>query len=47
LVLSEIRGRATARRAGPGEESGARGLATTPYYNDPNKHLLEIRTYER
>jgi catechol 2,3-dioxygenase-like lactoylglutathione lyase family enzyme len=33
--------------AGPGEESGARGLAPTLYFNDPNKHLLEIRTYER
>jgi catechol 2,3-dioxygenase-like lactoylglutathione lyase family enzyme len=32
---------------GPGEESGARGLAPTLYFNDPNKHLLEIRTYER
>ena len=32
--------------AGPGEESGARGLAPTLYFNDPNKHLLEIRWYE-
>ncbi len=32
--------------AGVGEESGARGLAPTLYFNDPNKHLLEIRTYE-
>ena len=31
---------------GPGEESGARGRAPTLYFNDPNKHLLEIRTYE-
>lgn len=31
----------------PGEESGAQGLAPTLYFNDPNKHLLEIRTYER
>jgi catechol 2,3-dioxygenase-like lactoylglutathione lyase family enzyme len=31
---------------GPGEESGARGLAPTLYFNDPNNHLLEIRTYE-
>jgi catechol 2,3-dioxygenase-like lactoylglutathione lyase family enzyme len=30
---------------GPGEESGARGLAPTLYFNDPNKHLLEIRSY--
>ncbi|HEY2780167.1 MAG TPA: VOC family protein [Steroidobacteraceae bacterium] len=29
----------------PGEESGARGLAPTLYFNDPNQHLLEIRTY--
>jgi catechol 2,3-dioxygenase-like lactoylglutathione lyase family enzyme len=32
---------------GAGEETGARGLAPTLYFNDPNKHLLEIRTYER
>jgi catechol 2,3-dioxygenase-like lactoylglutathione lyase family enzyme len=32
---------------GPGEESGARGVAPTLYFNDPNKHLLEIRSYER
>ncbi len=31
---------------GPGEESGARGRAPTLYFNDPNRHLLEIRTYE-
>lgn len=30
---------------GPGQESGARGLAPTLYFNDPNKHLLEIRSY--
>jgi catechol 2,3-dioxygenase-like lactoylglutathione lyase family enzyme len=30
----------------PGEETGARGRAPTLYFNDPNKHLLEIRTYE-
>ena len=30
---------------GPGEESGARGAAPTVYFNDPNKHLLEIRAY--
>ena len=30
---------------GVGEESGARGLAPTLYFNDPNNHLLEIRTY--
>jgi catechol 2,3-dioxygenase-like lactoylglutathione lyase family enzyme len=33
--------------SGPGNESGARGPAPTLYFNDPNKHLLEIRTYER
>jgi catechol 2,3-dioxygenase-like lactoylglutathione lyase family enzyme len=31
----------------PGQETGARGLAPTLYFNDPNRHLLEIRTYER
>lgn len=30
---------------GPGEEVGARGAAPTIYFNDPNQHLLEIRTY--
>jgi catechol 2,3-dioxygenase-like lactoylglutathione lyase family enzyme len=30
----------------PGEESGARGMAPTLYFNDPNQHLIEIRTYE-
>lgn len=30
---------------GPGEEAGARGLGPTLYLNDPNKHLIEIRTY--
>jgi len=30
----------------PGEERGARGLAPTLYFNDPNNHLLEIRAYE-
>jgi catechol 2,3-dioxygenase-like lactoylglutathione lyase family enzyme len=33
--------------AKPGKEAGARGLGPTLYFNDPNKHLLEIRTYER
>jgi catechol 2,3-dioxygenase-like lactoylglutathione lyase family enzyme len=32
--------------AGMGEERGARGLAPTIYFSDPNNHLLEIRTYE-
>jgi catechol 2,3-dioxygenase-like lactoylglutathione lyase family enzyme len=31
---------------GPGQEAGARGLAPTLYFSDPNKHLLEIRTYD-
>jgi len=31
---------------GPGEELGARGLGKTVYFFDPNKHLLEIRTYD-
>ena len=31
---------------GPGEEAGARGVAPTLYFNDPNKHLLEIRWYD-
>jgi catechol 2,3-dioxygenase-like lactoylglutathione lyase family enzyme len=30
---------------GPGRENGARGAAPTLYFNDPNRHLLEIRTY--
>ena len=30
---------------GPGVESGARGPAPTLYFNDPNNHLIEIRTY--
>ena len=31
---------------GPGVESGARGPAPTLYMNDPNNHLIEIRTYD-
>ena len=31
---------------GPGIEVGARGKAPTLYFNDPNKHLIEIRTYD-
>ncbi len=30
---------------GPGRESGARGDGPTVYFMDPNRHLLEIRTY--
>ena len=32
--------------AGSGVESGARGPAPTLYMNDPNNHLIEIRTYD-
>ena len=32
--------------SGPGNEVGARGHAPTVYLNDPNNHLIEIRTYE-
>jgi catechol 2,3-dioxygenase-like lactoylglutathione lyase family enzyme len=31
--------------SGPGIETGARGPAPTLYMNDPNNHLIEIRTY--
>ncbi len=31
---------------GPGVESGARGDAPTVYFNDPNRHLIEIRCYD-
>ncbi len=31
---------------GPGVEMGARGNAPTIYMNDPNNHLIEIRTYD-
>jgi catechol 2,3-dioxygenase-like lactoylglutathione lyase family enzyme len=31
---------------GPGAEAGARGMGKTIYFNDPNNHLLEIRTYD-
>jgi catechol 2,3-dioxygenase-like lactoylglutathione lyase family enzyme len=31
---------------GPGVESGAKGAAPTVYMNDPNNHLIEIRTYD-
>ena len=31
---------------GPGVETGARGAAPTLYMNDPNNHLIEIRTYD-
>jgi len=32
--------------SGPGVETGARGLAPTIYMDDPNEHLIEIRTYD-
>ncbi|MDB5977311.1 MAG: hypothetical protein JWR07_4071 [Nevskia sp.] len=32
---------------GPGEESGAHGSAPTLYFFEPNRHLLEIRSYEK
>jgi|ERR1035437_4361465 catechol 2,3-dioxygenase-like lactoylglutathione lyase family enzyme len=31
---------------GPGSETGARGVGPTVYFNDPNNHLIEIRTYD-
>jgi len=31
---------------GPGRETGARGPGPTVYFFDPNRHLVEIRTYE-
>jgi len=37
---------AVGNNLGPGVESGARGPAPTLYLNDPNKHLIEIRTYD-
>ncbi|MDX6559498.1 MAG: hypothetical protein QOF72_2547 [Blastocatellia bacterium] len=36
---------AVGNNSGPGVESGARGPAPTVYMNDPNNHLIEIRTY--
>jgi catechol 2,3-dioxygenase-like lactoylglutathione lyase family enzyme len=32
---------------GSGTEIGAKGPGPTLYFFDPNKHLLEIRTYEK
>jgi catechol 2,3-dioxygenase-like lactoylglutathione lyase family enzyme len=32
--------------SGPGNESGAKGMAPTIYMFDPSHHLIEIRTYE-
>jgi len=36
---------AVGTNTGPGEEIGARGAAPTLYFNDPNRHLIEIRAY--
>ncbi len=38
---------AVGKSAEVGRETGAGGFAPTLYFNDPNKHLLEIRTYDR
>ena len=37
---------AVGANTGPGTESGARGTAPTVYFDDPDRHLLEIRCYE-
>jgi catechol 2,3-dioxygenase-like lactoylglutathione lyase family enzyme len=34
------------KEEGIGNETGARGAAPTVYFDDPNNHLLEIRTYD-
>ena len=31
---------------GPGQESGARGIGKAVYFFDPNRHLIEIRSYD-
>lgn len=36
---------AVGSNTGPGSEVGARGAGPTLYFNDPNRHLIEIRTY--
>jgi catechol 2,3-dioxygenase-like lactoylglutathione lyase family enzyme len=36
---------AVGSNTGPGREIGARGAAPTLYFNDPNRHLIEIRAY--
>jgi len=37
---------AVGNNKGPGVENGSRGPAPTLYMNDPNMHLIEIRTYD-
>ncbi|MGE5182770.1 MAG: VOC family protein [Acidobacteriota bacterium] len=34
-------------QAGPGDETGARGVGKAVYFFDPDRHLIEIRHYER
>ena len=36
---------AVGNQKGPGEATGARGIARALYFFDPNQHLLEIRSY--
>jgi catechol 2,3-dioxygenase-like lactoylglutathione lyase family enzyme len=36
---------AVGNRKGPGNEAGARGPGEAVYFFDPDKHLVEIRTY--
>lgn len=38
--------RSVGNNSGPGVETGAKGPAPTLYMNDPNNHLIEIRTYD-
>jgi catechol 2,3-dioxygenase-like lactoylglutathione lyase family enzyme len=33
--------------SGPGEETGARGMGKAVYFFDPDRHLIEIRHYDR
>ena len=39
--------RSIGNRKGPGDEEGSRGSGKAVYFFDPNKHLIEIRHYER
>ena len=36
----------SANMRGPGDEPAARGRGRTLYFLDPNRHLIEIRTYD-